>query len=84
MTERGRGERSKILCAGIAAQDIIMRVKQFPAAGTKVAAGDYVITGGRLRGQCLNCCCAAQRARGIRRAARVHQRRGKQPHRRLA
>ena len=28
MTERGRGERSKILCAGIAAQDIIMRVKQ--------------------------------------------------------
>lgn len=36
----------KILCAGIAAQDIIMRVERFPAPGTKVPATNYIITGG--------------------------------------
>jgi sugar/nucleoside kinase (ribokinase family) len=36
----------KILCAGIAVQDIIMRVENFPAPGTKVPASDFVITGG--------------------------------------
>ncbi|MEJ2373880.1 MAG: PfkB family carbohydrate kinase [Pseudolabrys sp.] len=36
----------KILCAGIAAQDIVMRVERFPAPGTKVPATDYIITGG--------------------------------------
>ena len=46
MTERGPGELSKILCAGIAAQDIIMRVEKFPAPGAKVPASDYTITGG--------------------------------------
>jgi sulfofructose kinase len=36
----------KILCAGIAVQDIIMRVQHFPAPGTKVAASEFIITGG--------------------------------------
>ena len=36
----------KILCAGIAVQDIVMRVENFPAPGTKVPASDFVITGG--------------------------------------
>jgi sulfofructose kinase len=36
----------KILCAGIAVQDIVMRVQNFPAPGTKVPASDFVITGG--------------------------------------
>ena len=36
----------KILCAGIAVQDIVMRVENFPAPGSKVAASDFVITGG--------------------------------------
>ena len=36
----------KILCAGIAVQDIVMRVENFPAPGTKVAASEFIITGG--------------------------------------
>jgi len=36
----------KILCAGIAVQDIVMRVQHFPAPGTKVAASEFIITGG--------------------------------------
>jgi len=36
----------KILCAGIAVQDIVMRVQSFPAPGTKVPASEFVITGG--------------------------------------
>jgi sugar/nucleoside kinase (ribokinase family) len=35
-----------ILCGGIAVQDILMRVEQFPAPGTKVSASDFIITGG--------------------------------------
>jgi sugar/nucleoside kinase (ribokinase family) len=35
-----------ILCGGIAVQDILMRVQSFPAPGTKVAASDFIITGG--------------------------------------
>jgi sulfofructose kinase len=42
LTERA----PKILCAGIAVQDIVMRVARFPAPGAKVAASDFVITGG--------------------------------------
>ncbi len=42
MTERA----PKILCAGIAVQDIVMRVARFPEPGAKVAASDFVITGG--------------------------------------
>ena len=36
----------KILCAGIAVQDIVMRVQNFPAPGAKVPASDFIITGG--------------------------------------
>jgi len=36
----------KILCAGIAVQDIVMRVQNFPQPGAKVAASDFIITGG--------------------------------------
>jgi sulfofructose kinase len=39
-------ERPKILCSGIAVQDIVMRVQDFPAPGTKVAASAFIITGG--------------------------------------
>jgi sulfofructose kinase len=45
LTEHGT-KSPKILCAGIAVQDIVMRVQQFPAAGTKVAASEFIITGG--------------------------------------
>jgi sulfofructose kinase len=38
--------RPKILCSGIAVQDILMRVQSFPAPGTKVAASEFIITGG--------------------------------------
>jgi sugar/nucleoside kinase (ribokinase family) len=34
------------LCAGIAVQDIVMRVQNFPAPGSKVAASEFIITGG--------------------------------------
>jgi sulfofructose kinase len=36
----------KILCAGIAVQDIVMRVETFPPPGAKVPASDFIITGG--------------------------------------
>jgi sulfofructose kinase len=36
----------KILCAGIAGQDIVMRVERFPTPGAKVPATELVITGG--------------------------------------
>jgi sulfofructose kinase len=36
----------KILCAGIAVQDIVMRVEHFPAPGAKVSASEFIITGG--------------------------------------
>jgi len=39
-------KRPKILCSGIAVQDIVMRVQDFPAPGTKVAASEFIITGG--------------------------------------
>jgi sugar/nucleoside kinase (ribokinase family) len=39
-------KKPKILCAGIAVEDIVMRVQNFPAPGTKVAASDFIITGG--------------------------------------
>jgi sulfofructose kinase len=34
------------LCAGIAVQDIVMRVETFPEPGTKVPATEFIITGG--------------------------------------
>jgi sulfofructose kinase len=39
-------ERPKVLCAGIAVQDIVMRVESFPAPGAKIPASDFIITGG--------------------------------------
>jgi sugar/nucleoside kinase (ribokinase family) len=51
----------KILCAGIAVQDIVMRVENFPAPGTKVAASDFVITGG---GCAANAAVAIARLQG--------------------
>jgi sugar/nucleoside kinase (ribokinase family) len=51
----------KILCTGIAVQDIVMRVQSFPAAGTKVAANDFIITGG---GCAANAAVAAVRLGG--------------------
>jgi sulfofructose kinase len=34
------------LCSGIAVQDVVMRVENFPAPGTKVVASEFIITGG--------------------------------------
>jgi sugar/nucleoside kinase (ribokinase family) len=34
------------LCAGIGVHDIVMRVENFPAPGTKIYASDYITTGG--------------------------------------
>jgi sulfofructose kinase len=42
LTERA----PRVLCAGIAVEDIVMRVESFPEPGTKVHASDFVVTGG--------------------------------------
>lgn len=42
LTERG----PKILCAGVAVQDVVMRVERFPAPGEKVHGSDFMIIGG--------------------------------------
>jgi sugar/nucleoside kinase (ribokinase family) len=42
LAERAR----RILCAGIAVEDIVMWVEQFPAPGTKASASDLRTTGG--------------------------------------
>ena len=36
----------KILCAGIAGQDIVMRVERFPQPGAKVPASEFITTAG--------------------------------------
>jgi sulfofructose kinase len=47
LTERAPGQNTpKILCSGIAVQDIVMRVENFPAPGAKVHASEFIITGG--------------------------------------
>jgi sugar/nucleoside kinase (ribokinase family) len=47
LTERPKGKSPpRILCAGIAVQDIVMRVAHFPEPGTKVPADKFLITGG--------------------------------------
>jgi sulfofructose kinase len=47
LTERAPAKQPpKILCSGIAVQDIVMRVENFPAPGAKVAASEFIITGG--------------------------------------
>jgi len=43
---RHENDAPKILCAGIAVQDIVMRVQDFPPPGAKVAASDFIVTGG--------------------------------------
>jgi sulfofructose kinase len=48
----------KILCAGGAVQDIIMRVDEFPAPGGKVQASEFLITSG---GQAGNAAVAVAR-----------------------
>jgi sugar/nucleoside kinase (ribokinase family) len=48
----------KVLCAGIAVQDIIMKVENFPAPGSKVSASEFLIIGGG---------CAANQAVAIAR-----------------
>jgi sulfofructose kinase len=47
LTERAQRKKGPaILCSGISVQDIVMRVKNFPAPGTKIMASDFIITGG--------------------------------------
>ncbi len=59
LTERAPLNRPpKILCAGGAVQDIIMRVDTFPRPGEKVQASDFLITSG---GQAGNAAVAVAR-----------------------
>jgi sugar/nucleoside kinase (ribokinase family) len=51
----------KILCAGIAVQDIVMRVERFPAPGAKVSASEFITTGG---GCAANAALAVARLNG--------------------
>ena len=60
MTERA-SKNPKILCAGIGVQDIVMRVENFPAPGTKVVASEFIITGG---GCAANAAVAIARLKG--------------------
>lgn len=52
---------ARILCAGGAVQDIVMRVDKFPDAGTKVPASEFLITSG---GQAGNAAVAIARLGG--------------------
>lgn len=60
MTERA-AKTAKILCAGIAVQDIVMRVQNFPAPGMKVPGSEFIITGG---GCAANAAVAIARLKG--------------------
>jgi sulfofructose kinase len=60
LTERAT-QPPRILCAGGAVQDIVMRVDQFPDAGTKVEASEFLITSG---GQSGNAAVAIARLGG--------------------
>jgi sugar/nucleoside kinase (ribokinase family) len=51
----------KILCAGGAVQDVVMRVDEFPTPGIKVQASDFLITSG---GQAGNAAVAVARLGG--------------------
>lgn len=64
MTER-RGP-PRILCAGGAVQDNVMKVEAFPAAGEKVQASDFVVT---IGGQAGNASVAIARLGGSARFA---------------
>lgn len=58
---RGGKNHPRILCAGGAVQDIVMRVDKFPDAGTKVPASEFLITSG---GQAGNAAVAVARLGG--------------------
>jgi sugar/nucleoside kinase (ribokinase family) len=60
LTERRQGP-VRILCAGGAVQDIVMRVEKFPEPGAKVQASEFVITSG---GQSGNAAVAIARLGG--------------------
>ena len=45
MTEHTQN-KSRVLCAGIAVEDLVMRVENFPHPGTKVSASEFLFTGG--------------------------------------
>jgi len=63
LTERAQANPApRILCAGIAVQDIVMRVAEFPAPGTKVAASEFIVTGG---GCAANAAVAVARLGGV-------------------
>lgn len=57
---------AKILCAGGAVQDIVMKVETFPDAGSKVQGSDFVIT---IGGQAGNAAVAIARLGGSARYA---------------
>lgn len=59
-------EQAKILCAGGATQDNVMKVEAFPAAGTKVQASNFVVT---IGGQAGNASVAIARLGGNARYA---------------
>lgn len=54
-------KQPRILCAGGAVQDFVMRVDKFPDAGTKVQASDFLVTSG---GQAGNAAVAIARLGG--------------------
>jgi sugar/nucleoside kinase (ribokinase family) len=61
LSEPHGGKNPRILCAGGAVQDIVMRVDKFPDAGTKVQASEFLITSG---GQAGNAAVAVARLGG--------------------
>jgi sugar/nucleoside kinase (ribokinase family) len=61
LSEASGKKNPRILCAGGAVQDIIMRVDRFPDAGTKVQASEFLITSG---GQAGNAAVAVARLGG--------------------
>jgi sugar/nucleoside kinase (ribokinase family) len=61
MRKENESRAPKILCAGIAVQDIVMRVESFPTPGAKVSASDFIITGG---GCAANAALAVARLNG--------------------
>jgi len=61
LSEAPGKKNPRILCAGGAVQDIVMRVDKFPDAGTKVQASEFLITSG---GQAGNAAVAVARLGG--------------------
>jgi sugar/nucleoside kinase (ribokinase family) len=63
---RQTDRKPRILCAGNAVQDMVMRVEAFPAPGMKIRASDFVVVGG---GCAANAAVAATRLGAIARYA---------------